>query len=333
MRKETLSNVQLGLFVLAGTAFLVAALYLIGNNRDLFNKTFQIKATFYKVNGLMKGNSVRFAGIDVGTVKRVEIISDSTVNVTLGIESDAKRFIRKNALATVGTDGLMGDKLVNITNTSEPAEVVKNGDVLGTLKPIETDQMLRTLDQTNGDLSVIASDLRKITQKVNSSNTLWSILMDTSVAENVKQAIIDLRATTQNTRQFTKDLSSVSQDMRNGKGLLGYLVRDTISANQLRSGIAKINEAGEKVSSVAADLKDVSLKLKKGEGPAGILLSDTIFAHDLSKSMRNIREGSQKLNENMEAMKHNFLFSGYFKKQEKENRKKSKDASAKQLSH
>ncbi len=321
MHKNTLNNAQLGFFVFIGIAFLITALYLIGNNRNLFDRTFRVSATFYKVNGLMKGNNVRFSGIDVGTVKRVEIVSDTSVNVTMVIENGAQKFIKKNALASVGTDGLMGNKLVNIDNVQAPADRVEDGDIIKTLRPIETDQMLRTLDQTNLNLSIITFDLKKITQKLNDNNTLWSILTDTVVAENVKQAISAIRATTRNTTAFTQDLNNLLRDVQKGKGMVGYLINDTASTTKLKSSIAAINEASEKASQVAKDLEQVTQKLKRGEGPAGILLSDTAFAHDLSKSMRNIRVGSEKLSENMEAMKHNFLFRGYFKDQEKKAQK------------
>src|SRR5580765_1929769 len=153
MHKKTINNVRLGIFVLIGTAFLIAGLYMIGNNRNMFDHTFTVKATFFKVNGLMKGNNVRFSGIDVGTVKSILIDSDTSVEVTMIIENDARKFIRKNAKAAIGTDGLMGNKLVEIDNTDHPAESVEDGDVIATVRPIETDQMMRTLDRTNNDLS------------------------------------------------------------------------------------------------------------------------------------------------------------------------------------
>ncbi len=323
MHKRTLNNVQLGLFVLVGITFLIVALYLIGNNRNLFNKTFQINATFYKVNGLMKGNNVRFSGIDVGTVKRVEIISDSSVMVTMIIENDIQRFIKKTAVASMGTDGLMGNKLVNIENGTVFAESVLGGDTIKALKQIETDKMLRTLDLTNENLLMITSDLKNITQKVNGKNTLWSILMDTVIADNVKQAISGLRTTTKNTAMFTQNLNSLLHDVKDGKGMLGYLTSDTTSVARLESSLVQINEASERAATVTKDLKQVTEKIKRGEGPVGILLSDTVFSHDLSKSMRNIRISSEKLSENMEAMKHNFLFKGYFKDQEKKAREKA----------
>src|SRR5689334_12869651 len=108
MSKELTRNIRLGIFVLAGTVFIIVMLYLIGSKQNLFGSTFRISAQFYTVNGLMEGNNVRFAGIDVGTVEKVEIISDSTVNVVMLIEEKIRPYIKKNAIASVGTDGLMG---------------------------------------------------------------------------------------------------------------------------------------------------------------------------------------------------------------------------------
>ncbi|HEY0749859.1 MAG TPA: MCE family protein, partial [Chitinophagaceae bacterium] len=75
MAKRTIPHIKLGIFVLAGIAFLILLLYIIGKNQNLFGKTFMLKARFEKTNGLMRGNNIRFAGIDAGTVKSVNIIN------------------------------------------------------------------------------------------------------------------------------------------------------------------------------------------------------------------------------------------------------------------
>lgn len=321
MQKKTVNNIRLGLFVLIATIFLIGALYLIGNNRNLFDQTFTVRATFFKVNGLMKGNNVRFSGIDVGTVKSVKIASDSSVEVTMIIESGARKFIRKNAVASIGTDGLMGNKLVEIANTMEPAESVEDNDVITTRRPIETDQMLRTLERTNNDLSEIARDLKEIARKVNQSDALWNILGDSVMAGNVKQSIMSIELATRNASAFTRDLNNMMLDLRKGKGMINYLVYDTVAPNKLEQALRQIDSASDNASTVALDLKEITAKIKRGEGAAGALMTDSLFAKDLNETMRNVREGSAKLNENMEAMRHNFLFRGYFKKQEKEEKK------------
>lgn len=319
------NNIQLGFFVLAGLLFLLAALYLIGKNRNLFDQTFEVNATFYNVNGLMKGNNVRFSGIDVGTIKRVEIISDTSVKVTMAIEKSVHPFIKRNSLAAVGTDGLMGNKLVNISNGSTPSsEIIKEGDMLVTIKPIETSDMLRTLDQTNLNLYEITNDLKKITQKLNNNNSLWSILMDTTVAQNVKQSISSIRLTARNTTTFTNDLNALLKDMKDGKGLAGSILRDSTISAKFKTSIQQLHDASEKAYQVTNDIKQLTEKIKKGEGGAGILLSDSAFAIDLKKSMHNIQLSTDHFDQNMEALKHNFLFRGYFRRQEKELKKLKK---------
>ncbi len=330
MKNTTSSNVQLGIFVMIGLAFLLFTLYLIGSNQNLFDQTFEVKATFYNVNGLMKGNNVRFSGIDVGTIKKVEIISDTTVKVTMVIKNNIHPFIKKNSVATVGTDGLMGNKLVNISNTSGgSSEIVEVGDMLTSIKPVETDEMLRTLDLTNQNLYQITTDLKRITQKLKSSNSLWSLLMDTSVAQNVKLSISNIRATTNNTAAFSKDLNFLIQDIKNGKGVAGVLLNDTASTKRLQNSIQQLQQATTKAVELTSDIRMVTEQLKKGQGATGVLISDTAFAKDLKKSMKNIEFGTDRFNENMEAMKHNFLFRGYFKKQEKEIKKAKEDSISK----
>jgi len=153
--------------VLAGLAFLVIAMYVIGNNQNLFGSTFKISADFNNVNGLMEGNNVRLVGVNVGTVTQVEIINDSTVKVDMVIEDKYQNFIKKNALISVGTDGLMGNKLVNISPSDKPSAIVEEGDVLATIKSIETDEIFKTLGQTNDDIAEIASNLKVFSEKMN----------------------------------------------------------------------------------------------------------------------------------------------------------------------
>ena len=289
MKNTASSNAQLGVFIIIGLAFLLIALYLIGSNQNLFDQTFEVHANFYNVNGLTKGNNVRFSGIDVGTIKKVEIISDTSVKVTMVIKNSVHPFIKKSSLASVGTDGLMGNKLVNISNSSHASgEMVSEGDMLVSIKPVETDAMLRTLDMTNQNLFQITSDLKRITQKIKNSNSLWSLLMDSTLAKNVKQSISNIRSTTQNTSTFTNDLNFLIQDIKNGKGVAGTLLNDSTSTLHVKNSIHQLQLTTEKALLVTSDIKLLTDKLKKGEGGAGVIMSDTIFAKDLKKSMKNI---------------------------------------------
>ncbi|MBN8696403.1 MAG: MCE family protein [Bacteroidetes bacterium] len=321
MAKETSKNIRVGLFVLIGTALLIVALYLIGSKQNLFGSTFTLKAQFYNVNGLMAGNNVRFTGIDVGTVESVEIINDTTVSVTMIIEDKVQEFIKKNAVAIVGTDGLMGNKLVNIIPTDGPAEGVEDGDMLLSRNPVGTDDMMRTLNITNENVREITEEIKLIVQKLNSPNSLWSILMDTIVAENVKQAIVNIKVTGERTALITGDLNRIVKHVREGKGTIGALVTDTAFSSKLHQSIVNIELISDSLALVTGDLHYVTSKIKKGEGAIGTVLMDTTFVNNLNKSMQNIESGTKGFDDNMEALKHNILLRNYFKKKEKEAKK------------
>ncbi len=318
MKKSISQNARLGIFVIAGTVFLVVLLYMIGAKRSLFSSTFRISAQFYNVNGLMEGNNVRFSGINVGIVEQVEINTDSTIKVTMLIEDKVKQYVKKSAVASVGTDGLMGNKLVNINSVKNGSIAhVEDGDILNTLKPIETDEMLRTLNTTNDNIKFITGDLKKITQKINSSNTLWSLLMDTVIADNLKQAIVNIKVTGSRTAIITGDLQEITKGFKNSKSLVATLFTDTMLSSELENTILKLNVSSDKIAYVSGDLSTLTSKMKSGEGTIGMLVTDSVFANDLRSTLKNLDKGTKGFDDNMEALKHNFLLRNYFKKQAK----------------
>lgn len=317
MSKDAVKNIRVGIFVVAGTAFLIGALYIIGNKQNLFGSTFRISAKFYNVSGLMSGNNVRFAGIDVGTVESVEIVNDSSVNVVMVIEKDIQPFIKKNAIASVGTDGLMGNRLVNINSAKNHSDNVEEGDVLATLRPIEQDEMVRTLNETNENMKAITSNLRTITDRINSKNTLWSILMDTVVAENVKSAIVNIKIASNSSAILTGNLKNISEDIKGGKGSLGALITDTTLSGKINQVVIKLNSVSDSIAYITGDFSKIASRLEKGNGSIGVLLKDTSFVHNLNTSVNNINKGSVILNEDLEALRHSWPFKKYFRKKEK----------------
>lgn len=314
MAKETSKTIRVGIVVLVGTTFLIAALYFIGDKQNLFGSKFRVKANFYDVSGLRTGNNVRFGGIDIGTVESVDIINDSVITVVMMIESKSKQFIKKNAIASIGTDGLMGNKLVNIKASKSPSTEVNDGDYLQVRNSIETDEILRTLTGTNDDVSAVAKNLRVMTDRINESNSLWSILLDPVVSQNVKHALVNIKMTTDQTAIITGDLRKLVGDTKEGKGTIGALLTDQSLYKSLQQTIVKINVVSDSLAYISGDLKSVSERIKNGEGAIGTIIMDTTFANNLSQSMLNVKNGTKGFEENMEALKHNLLLRRYFKK-------------------
>jgi phospholipid/cholesterol/gamma-HCH transport system substrate-binding protein len=318
MADQTSRNIRLGMFITAGIAFTVLLLYMIGSGRNLFSSSFEISATFNNVNGLLPGNNVRLSGIDVGTVKRIRVTSDSTVQVYMIIARDMRKFIRKNSIASVGTDGLMGSKLVNINSVTGEAAFVSSGDTLRSLRPIESDEMLRTLNTTNLNLARITTDMRMITHKLNSSSSLWSMLQDSVIAENLKSSIRNIEAATGNANLASEEFNDLLKQAGSGHGILGTVLADSSVANEFKAAIRDIRFAGKQIQSAAGGLEELSKRFKEGKGTIDLLLIDTAFRTQVNKSMRSIRSASEKLDEDMDALRESFLLRRYFKKSEKE---------------
>ncbi|HEX6223582.1 MAG TPA: MlaD family protein [Chryseolinea sp.] len=321
MKTKKIHNVQLGLFVLAGVAFLIFLLYMMSRNRNMLGSTFMIRAVVSNVNGLVPGNNVRFKGIDVGTVKSIHIEDDSAIYVAMVINSKMIPFIKQNSIVSIGTDGLMGNKLININSTSGVSEPVKEGTILSSLKPIETDEMLRTLNTTNNNIERITENLKQITLKLNNSNSLWNLLSDTVITQDLKKTVINFRQAGTNAAKATENAQSLVARFNQGDGLVPALFTDTVMVDRLHGSLATIQQASEQTAGMMDDLKNVIDNMTQGEGTAGMLLTDTLLRNSLYQSIINVEQGTERFNENMEALKSNFLFRKYFKKLEKEKKK------------
>jgi phospholipid/cholesterol/gamma-HCH transport system substrate-binding protein len=322
MRKEVYRNIRLGIFVIVGMLFLIIGLYLVGKNRNMFRSTFLVKTTFNDVGGLQTGNNVRYAGINVGTVDKIEIKNDTTVEVEMQIEKRVKNILRKNSTATIGTDGLVGSKLVNIDPGTPDSHVIAEGDILLSIKSVDTEKMLRTLELTNQNIATISGNLKAVTENITrSKGTLYTLLMDTSMAASFAH-------TMNNIQDFSKDLSDVSTDfdhmmgnVRNGKGTLGMLMNDTATAMDIKETVAKLKASGQQLSELSANINRVTEKMEKGGGTFSTLLNDSSAANNMKESFNNLKESSEKLNENLEALKHSFLLRGAYRKMEKQKKK------------
>jgi phospholipid/cholesterol/gamma-HCH transport system substrate-binding protein len=316
MAHEKSRNLQLGLFVVAGGVLLVLALYLIGSKQNLFGNTFMLKVRFHNVNGLMQGNNVRFAGIDIGTVSQVEIENDTTVIVSMVLEDKIQKFIKRNAVASVGSDGLMGNKLVNINASPYPASIVDDGYILSSLRPIETDEMVRTLNKTNENILVVTNNLRVITDNISNRNSFWHLLADSMLAQDLKSTVTGLRQTTENAGAFTRDLRSLSQEIKQGKGI-GALLKDSLLPYHLSQSANNLQVTTDSFYSMSRDLNAIVHALNRGEGSIGYLIRDTSFAQHLNRSVVHIDTAAVNFDRNMRAMHYSWPFKkGYRKMKE-----------------
>lgn len=326
MANKTINNLKLGLFVIAGIIFMIVMLYMIGKDQNLFGRNIELKARFSNAQGLVKGNNVKYAGIQVGTVKTVKLINDSTVEVIMLIEEKIKSKISKNAVASIGTEGLIGNKIVSIIPGIGHAEPVEDGDMLASKKIISTDDMLETLSVSNKNIAVITENLKTTIQQINSSKALWQLLNDNALPANLRKAAVNINAATAKANNTVNDFHDLLADIKEGKGSLGKVLTDTSFAQQLAEALDKLKVVGDRatqlsdqINSVVGGIKD---DVNNGKGPVNALLKDSSIVLKLNNSLYNIEEGTAEFNQVMDAIKQSFLFRGYFRRLEKQKNKK-----------
>ena len=325
MKKETSNTLKVGIFVVTGLALFIVAIYLIGQNQNMFKKTFTISANFNNVSGLMQGNNVRYSGINIGTVKDITMVNDSTITVEMNIDEKMVEHIKKDAIATIGTDGLVGNMIVNIIPGEGTADVVSSGDVIQTYTKIGTADMLNTLSVTNENAALLTAKLLKVADAMSDEKgTLGMLINDTIVASNLKQTVTQLKITSIEASKAMKELNSIISSLDIENSVAGALLNDSLQTEKVKSLISNLEAASMEINDVIKNVNETVVQFKEGEGAINYLSNDKEFVKELEETMKNINEGTDKFNQNMEALKHNFLTRGYFRKLEKQKEKEAK---------
>lgn len=319
MAKQTGNNIKLGIFVMAGLLLLITGLYIIGKNHSLFGSKFALKAHFKNANGLMPGNNVRFSGIQAGTVRGVEIINDTIIEIDFYVEKKTRAYIRKNAVVSIGTEGLMGNKVLNIYPGTGNAPMAEEGDILVTRMEEDMTNVLETLYSTNENVHEISEELLKTLKRINGSRALWTLMNDTTLPENLRISLVNIRDASTSIVNASASLNDVVQGIQKGEGAAGVLLKDTAAQKNLSVAIKNICHASAEANTLVERLDRLALDIEQNmdKSPAGLILQDTAAAASINRSLDNIEKGTASFSENMEALKDNFLLRRYFRKKEK----------------
>ncbi|MCK7517231.1 MAG: MlaD family protein [Ignavibacteriales bacterium] len=194
MKKNSANKIKLGIFVSLGLVVLILAIYYIGEKQLLFQSTFRLTGVFTDVGGLQPGNNVRLSGISIGTVESISLISDTTVRVEIVIDESSRKFIKKDAVATIGSEGLIGNKVLVINPGTGGKKSIENNDVIQTAQPIDVDDIMVSLKTTIDNTAIITGDLAKISTNIESGKgTIGRLMMDPTWRENIQATIVNLK--------------------------------------------------------------------------------------------------------------------------------------------
>ena len=216
MKKNSNYIWKLGMFVILGLLLLVITIYYVGQNQNLFGSTFHLKSNFKNVGGLKIGNNVRFSGIDVGTIKGIAFVSDSVVVVDFVIKDEVQKYIKTDAIASIGSDGLMGDKVLTISPGTASNKIVKNNGSIASLEAIEIEDLMKGLKKSIDNAAIITNELAIFSGKMNNGNSVLSKLVnDEKFAKSVDASL-------KNVEHATKELGQIEAAAKDNFLLRGY---------------------------------------------------------------------------------------------------------------
>ncbi|MEI7662871.1 MAG: MlaD family protein [Bacteroidota bacterium] len=233
-------KIRLGLFIAGGFALFVLAIFIIGKQKNLFNPVYRLTSTFSNVSGLQVGNNIRFAGINVGTVDKIRIINDSTASVDMLIKQEVRQFIKSDCEVAIGSEGLIGDRLLIITQGSTDAPLAKAGQQLASAEPVELDAIMASLQVTAANAEIISQQLAEIMVKINNGNgTLGRLIQDTSIAENLSQTMINIK-------RSSKGLDENMEAAKHNFLLKGFFKKKAAADAKIKKEAEKKRAAGQK---------------------------------------------------------------------------------------
>jgi len=297
MGTDNTKKIKVGLFIVAGFVLFVVAIFVLGGKENLFTPTFKVKSEFESVSGLKNGASVRLNGIVVGSVDGIDIEASNKVLVSMTLEKSIQKFIKKDSKVTIGSDGLVGNKVIDIAPGTPGAPEIQAGEMLGSIKPVEVADIMNSLKESSDNASDITKDLSEITSKVNlGQGTLGQLVNNDTLYRSIDTTF---RSFANYSGQLNQVFGKVTNTVDNVSGDLDLLTKQ--------------------INKITVDIGEIVRKMNSNESIVGTLLTDTAFANNLKSLMKNanlttqnLENGSFSFAQNMEALKHNFLFKGYF---------------------
>jgi phospholipid/cholesterol/gamma-HCH transport system substrate-binding protein len=352
MENSRKNNTRLGFFVGIGITIFILAIYYIGSQGNMFNRNITISGIFNDISGVKIGNDVRFSGINIGTVSKVEILNDSLVQIDLSIHQNIMQFIRKDSKIEIVPEGLIGIKVVNIYSGSQNADLISDGDFLETIETVQIDKILRQLNTSSINTAIITKNIVEITDKINKGEGAFGkIFADESLATNLSK-IADRTAkltdnfaditnkisqeegtigmllsdTTfankiykagQNLEISTKNLANITSQVNEGKGLLGELFTDTTFVTGLTRTGKNLDYTSEKTKIISDNLVRITNEINEGQGLINRLLYDTSLADSIEITIQNVNKGAKEVEEAAVVVKRNWLIRLFSKKDKK----------------
>jgi len=347
MERTRSLNIKLGLFIISAFMLIVLTVYFIGMKSNLFERNFKSYAIFQNVKGVKTGNSVRLNGINIGIVNRIEIITDSSVRVDFILKEKVREFIREDAVATITSDGLVGNVIVNITPGYSGLPSIQNNHEFRVSQQAEIQDILNELKTTSEYATQMMRHVNNITEKIDNGEGIFGKLFtDTTL-------YMDVNRIARNINIITGNITVLTKNINDGEGILGRMISDKelsaniiSTSNEIKKASNTVNEVLDKLNSgtssvgkvlmdtnvlgnlamiidntrsITDNIKMISSSINKDDGLLKRISSDKAFADSVEYTINNLNRSAIKLGEASESIENSWLFRSGKKRKDKLN--------------
>ncbi|MEO8078714.1 MAG: MlaD family protein [Acidobacteriota bacterium] len=298
--------VAVGLFVLCGLLLFGVGMFFIGDRRMLFSSTFDVYAEFSNLAALQNGGVVRVGGMGAGEVKEINVPGSPSgrFRVKMRVREDLHQLLRLDSVASIQNDGLVGNKFVQIEVGSDQSAVVPGGGTIRSEEPFDMAVMLKKMNATIDMVTLTITDVQK-----GVADTLATISTSVlGVQALMNDSAADVRSITASTQKVAHDLTVILAGVREGRGSVGKLLNDDALYTSIKGISAQTEKVVANLREASEQAKEAVAEFRGAKGPVKGL------SGQFQQTLAAARETLADLAENAEALKHNFLFRGFFNK-------------------
>ena len=335
MKMERTRKLIVGIFVGGCLVLFGVGLFLIGDSNQMFTKSFKAYADFSKITGIQNGGKVRVAGMDAGTVTRIEVPSrpDAKFRIHFRIIEKLHPIVRQDSVATIQTDGLLGNKYLQIDAGSADSQLAKNDSMIQSKEPFDWGDLMEEINgvvkQVNGILAGVKDQLVSTLSEIEGTAKSANLL--------IKDATPHVKSILASADKIGANLHEIIDGIQEGQGTVGALFKDKELYGSVKRSVDKTEKVVENLRETSASAKKIINKVEESDIVPEVQrtvknlqqitrqVKDAVdkfqstsneggVAENLQRTLADAHEAMSDLSDDTEALKHNFLFRGYFKK-------------------
>jgi phospholipid/cholesterol/gamma-HCH transport system substrate-binding protein len=327
-------QVKVGIFILGAGLLFGIGIFFIGDRKKVFSHNYEIYTEFASVNGLQAGSKVRVSGMDAGEIVGMYVPSRASqrFRLKLRIEDKLRPLVRLDSVATIETEGLVGNEFLQVNKGSDGAKECPPNGTIPSKEPLDfavlMEQANELMKTTRGTIGSVGDNADRALQKI------------TDVAGHADSMVAslrgDLKEITSKGNQIAQDIGEIVGGINNGRGTVGKLLKDEHLSNRVDDTVknaqrtsANLADASGHINGMVADAqeRDVIAHLDdtlRNTRAVTQQLRDTLSeflangesgengARSLRDTVANARQALVNLADDTEALKHNFFLRGFF---------------------